>query len=409
MTVDRYRNSIARITRGRGAGQERLVLGNDATTVSVTPAWTVTPDASSRFVVAESGWQFGAVSRTSPVQFGIPNRGGETVEILGRSGNAAGVECAAEISTVTRWQIGGSGSTDEEVAAAPYFGLSAGQKGGTVELSGVSFSDLTNTHTISSATLTMYYWDELTGRPGLTLASAIGVSDTTVDLSSAGAAAVGALVQIDGEVLQVTAVVNGGMRYDVSRGVKGSAAEAHAAGALVFALQTKTAIAPFPADFFGSPYSGSWSYSVTAPDVRVACADLFATNARGSGGVRSICLTNSVDGGLRTLSGGQYSLQVDGYLAVEQDATPALVAEANHAVRDVYAVLGAVADADVQVRVEVDGAGYCTLTVPAGQSSSAAADGLALGPLLSGSKVTLSILTVGQMYPGADLTVLIRL
>ena len=98
-----------------------------------------------------------------------------------------------------------------------------------------------------------------------------------------------------------------------------------------------------------------------------------------------------------------------GTLAVDAIATPAVVIEASHAVRDVFAVLGSVADADVQVRLNVDGATYCTLTVPAGQTASPAADGLSLGPLAAGSRVTLSVLSVGGTYPGADLTVLIRL
>jgi len=124
---------------------------------------------------------------------------------------------------------------------------------------------------------------------------------------------------------------------------------------------------------------------------------------------KAICLTGTVDGGLRTLSGGQYSLQVEGYLAVEQGATPPLVVEATHSVRDVFAVLGSVADAEVGVQVEVDGSAYCTLTVPAGQTTSAATAGLTLGALEAGSKVTLNVLQVGQTYPGADLTVVIRL
>ena len=136
------------------------------------------PDASSFFVVAETGWQFGALAKSSPVQFAVPNRGGETVQVCGRAANVNDLECSAELSTVTRWQIGGSGTTDVDVPPQPYFGLGAGQRGGTVELSGVSFTELTNTSTISAATLTMYYWDELRGRPSLTLAQAAGVDDT---------------------------------------------------------------------------------------------------------------------------------------------------------------------------------------------------------------------------------------
>jgi hypothetical protein len=123
----------------------------------------------------------------------------------------------------------------------------------------------------------------------------------------------------------------------------------------------------------------------------------------------SIYLTSTVDDGLRTLSGGQYSIQVEGYLAVDQSAAPAVVVEAAHAVRDVFAVLGTVADAPVQLQVKLDGAVYCTLTVPTGMPTSAAADGMSIGPLAAGGRITLSVLSVGQTYPGADLTVLIRL
>ena len=165
MTENRYRGMMARITRGRGAGQERAIAANTATELTVSPAWTVIPDASSFFVVAETGWQFGALAKSSPVQFAIPNRGGETVQVCGRAANVNDLECSAELSTVTRWQIGGSGTSDADVPPAPFFGLGAGQRGGTVELSGVSFTDLTNTSTISAATLTMHYWDELRGRP----------------------------------------------------------------------------------------------------------------------------------------------------------------------------------------------------------------------------------------------------
>jgi hypothetical protein len=42
-------------------------------------------------------------------------------------------------------------------------------------------------------------------------------------------------------------------------------------------------------------------------------------------------------------------------------------------------------------------------------STSAAVDGKATGPLASGAKLTLAVLAVGQTYPGANLTVLIRL
>jgi hypothetical protein len=143
--------------------------------------------------------------------------------------------------------------------------------------------------------------------------------------------------------------------------------------------------------------------------VRVASAELIVTNTRGNSATKSICLTTTADNGLRTLSGGQYAIQVDGFLAVQQSVAPAIVTEASHAVRDVFAILGTVADAPVALQVNVDGTAWCTLTVATGMSTSQAVSGLVLGPLQMGAKLTLSVLSVGQTYPGADLTVVVRL
>ncbi|HEY2018939.1 MAG TPA: phage tail protein, partial [Bryobacteraceae bacterium] len=121
MAVNRYRGTVARITRGRGAGQERTISANTATTLTIAPAWVVEPDATSFFVVAENGWHFGALTKNSPVQFAIPNQGGETAHLSGRAANVNDMESTAELSTVTRWQIGGSGTSggDDDVPPAP--------------------------------------------------------------------------------------------------------------------------------------------------------------------------------------------------------------------------------------------------------------------------------------------------
>jgi hypothetical protein len=142
---------------------------------------------------------------------------------------------------------------------------------------------------------------------------------------------------------------------------------------------------------------------------RVASAELFVTNNRGNSPISTICLTGTTDNGLRTLSGGQYCIQVQGYLAVDQSAAPALVVESSHSVRDVYAVTGKAADAPVQLQLNVNGTAYCQLTVAPGQLVSNSVDGASLPYLAAEAQLTLSILAVGQCYPGSDLTVLIRL
>ncbi|MEO8372909.1 MAG: phage tail protein [Candidatus Solibacter sp.] len=409
MTENRYRGMLVRITRGKGSGQEHQIVANTATELTVTPKWPVVPDASSRFVVAESGWRFGALAKSSPVQFDVASRGGETIQICGRSANVNDLECSAQLSIVTRWQLDGSGSSDSSVPPLPYFGLGAGQRGGTVELSGVAFAELINTSTISAATLTLHYWDELRGTPLLRLQAGVGSEDASLELNSTGGAVSGDLIQLDGEILRVDSVQNGGSRYDVTRGMHSSAAAAHPVNSAVYALSRKTVIASFPPNFFGSPYSGSWSQPVSLPDVRIGSAELFVTNRVGNSPVRRVCLTSALGRGLRTFSGGQYTVQVDGYLAVDERVAPALVVEASHSVRDVFAVVGSAADAEVRIRVDLDGTEYCALTIPAGNFASAGVDGAALGPLPAGAKLTVAVLRVGQTNPGTNLTVLVRL
>jgi len=250
----------------------------------------------------------------------------------------------------------------------------------------------------------LYYRDELAGAAG-TLAAPATAEDTVANV--AGAIAAGDLVQIDREVMRVEEAVSEG--YRVSRAMHGTTADAHDIGTKVYGLLQKTAIAPFAAEFFGSPYSGSWAFPVPLADARIASAQLFVTNRKGNSATTSIHLTQNDDLGLRTLSGGQYSIQVAGFLAVDGSAAPAVVVEAGHAVKDVYAVLGTAADAEVRVEVKIDDAAYCTLTFPPGATVSDAKDGNALPPLAARSKLTIGVAAVGASYPGADLTVIIRL
>ena len=94
MLTNDFTGGVARITRGTGATQERAVIANDATTLTVTPPWTMEPDSTSFFVVAEATWKFGGLSATSPAQIEVPNQTGATVEISGRSANVLDQESA---------------------------------------------------------------------------------------------------------------------------------------------------------------------------------------------------------------------------------------------------------------------------------------------------------------------------
>jgi hypothetical protein len=413
MVINENRGAVVRITRGRGAGQERAVLSNTVTVLTLTRAWDMQPDASSFFVVAESGWHFGASGATSPVQFQIPNRTAETVQITGRAANANDSESPAELATVTRWVIGGAGSggPDGDVPPIPTFGIGTiPNRGGYLEVGAIGFGALLNTQTISSATFTIYYFDELAGQPQTKLDGAIQVQDQTIILTVAGTSEPGSFIQVAAEIMRVDGVLNGGTTYQVTRGMHDTPAVAHASQSVVYQLQSKVAIASFPRDFFGSPASGGWGLPVLLPDVRVASAELFVTNSKGNSPTAVGSVTQSIDAGLRTLSGGQYSIDVEGFLAIENGIAPDLVIESTHSVRDIYAVVRqAASQSPIVVRLNQNGTLYCTLTIPAAATISNVLDGFLLPPLISGARITMDLTSVGQTNPGSDLTAIIRL
>ena len=276
-------------------------------------------------------------------------------------------------------------------------------------MSGVGFSDPTNTHSVTAGTLTLYYWDELAGNTQFSLAAAMAASNTTLTLQAAGTATAGSYVQVESEVIQVTAVQNGGLTYQVTRGMHGTTSAGHAAQTPVYHLLSKVTIVPFALEFFGSPLSGMWGYPILLPNARVASAELFVTNSRGNSPTGSVNLTQSVDYGLRTLSGGQFSIQVQGYLAVDSNPAPNVVVEAAHSVQDVYAVVKqAPVGAALKMTLSQNGAPYCTLTIPEGATSSQTFNGFGM-PLTAQAQLSLAITQVGQTNPGSDLTVIIRL
>jgi hypothetical protein len=116
---------------------------------------------------------------------------------------------------------------------------------------------------------------------------------------------------------------------------------------------------------------------------------------------------------LRTLSGGQLSIQVDGYLAIQTGAAPPLVIESSYAARDISAVVGeAPSGAAVSLQLRQNSTVYCTLTIADGAASSNVVDGFGLPPLAAEAQLYLDILSVpgaADTLPGRDLTVTVRL
>jgi len=165
--------------------------------------------------------------------------------------------------------------------------------------------------------------------------------------------------------------------------------------------------------FFGSPASGSYSHSVFLPDARIGAAELFVTNAVGSGGVARAAFGATADHGLRTMSGGQLSIQVDGYLAIQTDAAPPLVIDETRAARDLFAVVReAPSGGPIELQLRRDSTVYATLTIADGATTSNVVNGFGLPALPVDARLRLDITSVPgapDTLPGRDLTVTIRL
>src|SRR5271166_1451100 len=284
MPINAYASKIARITTGLGAGQERTVLSNTATTVTTTTPWSLEPDNTSTFLIADSTWQMGASSSSSPVTFSVPNQDGLTIQISGRSANVLNEECSVALSPLTPWTIGGSAGPggDLDVPGIPTFGLNvAGQ--GTVDITGVGFTSLQNTTSISAGTLTVAGWDELNSPSAAILPNPIAATDANVSLVTLNLQP-GDLVQIETELIQITGTNTDGT-YAVNRGTYGTTAANHAAQVPYYLLNKQTYVMPFVEGFFGSPASGTYVCTIALPDVRIAAAELFVTNSRGNSDV----------------------------------------------------------------------------------------------------------------------------
>ena len=170
---------------------------------------------------------------------------------------------------------------------------------------------------------------------------------------------------------------------------------------------------PFVKGFFGSPASAAFSYSVFLPAVRIGAAELYMTNAVGSGLVGKTAFGATPDQGLRTLAGGQLSLQTQGYLAIQTGATPPLVIEDSHVARNISAVVReAPSGGAIEMQVRQNSSTYCSLTIADGETSSNVVDGFGLVPLASNARLDLditSVPTAAGTLPGRDLTVTIKL
>jgi hypothetical protein len=239
-----------------------------------------------------------------------------------------------------------------------------------------------------------------------------------VHLNRPASFSLGQVLQIGLELMTVLEVGTDNTTYSVVRGILGSQAVSHAAGDLVLPLDSSVIVVAFATGFFENRASSNYLHTLNLPDVRTAAAEFYVSNAFGHGQTKETCYTSLPDTGLRTLSGGQFSLQVSGHLATQVNASPPLIIEAAHAVRDLRATISQPATGyDIRIDLFQNGVAYQSLLIPSGETRSAITTNFfALPPLQREANLTMNITLnvlasppVGLLSPGRDLTVTIRL
>jgi hypothetical protein len=416
-TLGAYAGFSARIISGTGRGQERSISANDQTTLTIAPPWSTVPDLTSLFAIVEPTWIFAAVSNTSPARFEIPFAQREVIQISGRSANVNNQEASVDLCPITRCALGG-GNPDFGVPGVPDFVLTA-IGSGNLTLSQIGFADSSNISSVTSGTLELYQWNELNTPSPYSLAAPVDAISPIISLNEAAEAYVGQAIQIDSEVVTILGVNVAENVYTVLRGALGSVPAAHLMGDLVLHLDNVAVIVPFAPDFFQNRSSANYIHTVALPDVRIVIAQFLVNNSFGpSQSLQQSFAALNPDVTLRTLSGGQFSIQVNGYLATQQNAAPPLIVEASHAIRDMRATVNQAAIGyDIVVQVLQDGVAYGdSLTISSGTLTSASiVEGANLPPLVGGSVLTINIAlnnvsgSVAVLSPGRDLTVTIRL
>jgi hypothetical protein len=196
----------------------------------------------------------------------------------------------------------------------------------------------------------------------------------------------------------------------VLRGAHTTTAVDHLAPVIVYALSESVLIVPFIKEFFGSPASGDWKYNAALPNVRLASVELYMTNALGDGAIGVNAYTETIDSGLRTMAGGQYSFQISGYLAIQTAAAPAIVVDADRSVKDIYGIVNVAPDgAPIILQLNRNGSLYASVQIDSGTAISPVVPGFGLPALRAGDQLTLDITGVGTNNPGSDLNLIMRL
>src|SRR5262249_30314153 len=118
----------------------------------------------------------------------------------------------------------------------------------------------------------------------------------------------------------------------------------------------------------------------------------------------------TADQGLRTLSGGQLTFQINGYLAIQTGAAPDLLIDSDISIRDIYGILRTPpSGSGTTLQLNCNGSAWATVQFDADNGTSQVAQAFVLPILHAGDPLSRDTAGVGTTTPGSDLTLIIRL
>ena len=414
---------LLRIIRGTGAGTTVSIASNTATKIYIAGAWPVTPDSTSVFVVEHNAWEtqsdtsklsnngsMGVMSSTIDVS----SWRGACVLVQAVTLAADGTESTDSNAPVREAYLLGAGAgSDSDVPPAPGFTLTTDSEGNFI-LQEVGFTSATNISTVESGTFTTFTWNMAKASTGAdaALAAAMTLSGTALTVVSALSTYAGQVLAIDEELVGVLSF--SGTAITVARGVLGSAAATHASGAGVFALDETINTLSFPPLLFTEAYAANWQQALPYPNRLLLAAELFVTNQIGNSPATQICYTGLSPFGVAGIPTAGYMAGVQGLadtfaiagtLAIGSNlATPYqrdIVTQPRHIVA--Y-VTQPPTGSGITIHINVNGALYYSLTIPAANNDAIGTPPFAALPL---GPITIDIIAVGSSFPGADLGVTI--
>ncbi len=411
--ADQFAGRALVVVSGSSKDWQSTVAANTSTafkTADPLPAGLAVGDT---VAIADSSWRLAGRSYSDQITWEAPNRAGLTVQIIGRSSTANGMEASIEQSFLNRYTMaGGCGSLmDIRVPPRPSSVIEA-PADGSLLVRDIATETLNGTSTVSEAILVTYSNDETAPVASFSLGTPMCQDDMTIPIASVLALPRSAYVQVDSEIICVNEPTEDGSARSVDRGVAGSIATAHSAAAIGILLERNLHTVPLGAGFFANPAHSDFQYRLSFPNRRIAAGELYLSNTRGAGPGQETCFLENGQGGLRTFEGGTLILQNSGVLSIERDAVNSVSTDRVRIVRDIQAFVDAApSGGSVNVLVKADGNPIATLVIQSSSVQSGSFVPAGTLALAEGSKVNIDIAAVPQgtnTFSGRNLSVRIR-